>query len=255
MAWGVGDLLGSVQSKAANQASLVLTTTATAEAGNVVVLAIAVDNNVTGDVEPLDTQEVTGVTDSAGNTYTKAKAWVNGQAAAQTGASVSIWFSKLTSQLNSGGTITATFDATASRDAAAMLAIEFTIGAGNVVSVEGSATQSDDAVDPSALTISGLTNQEYLWFHALAAEGPNSDTYSFDPDYSLNNGNGTTGGGAQTNMHIRAEYRIFTGTTDTVDMTSNTADRDYAQAYVALKEAGAPPPGAHKGLSLLGVGH
>jgi hypothetical protein len=86
---------------------MALTTSAVAEAANVVVLVVAVDNNATVDG---DEGAVSSVTDSAGgNTWTKAREFCNSQAALQAGATISVWFSKLTNQIASGGTITANF--------------------------------------------------------------------------------------------------------------------------------------------------
>lgn len=59
---------------------------------------------------------------------------------------------------------------------------------------------------------------------------------------------------ADSNMHVRGGFRIFVGTGDTVDVTSTTADRDYAQVFAALL-ASAPTGGAAvRALGLLGVG-
>lgn len=255
-AWSSLNTLGSVQSKAADQATLVLTTTATLEAGNVGVLCVAFDNWET--VGDGDGEDITSVVDSAGNTWTKGRELsVTVGGAQKDGAVSSLWYVKAATQLSSGGTITITFDAaeTAAFDATAATAWEFSITSGNVVTNAGASTAVSQGVDPDAITISSLTNQAYLWAHCLAGEGPNGDAYTWDADYTTMTANGTTGGSAATNMHVRGGFRVFTGTTDTVDVTSTTADRDYAQVYVALLEEAPPePPDCPKTLALLGVG-
>lgn len=250
MAWASVGTLGSVQSKTANQASLVLTTSAAAEAENVVVLVVATDNNQTTDG---DEGAVTGISDSAGgNTWTKAIEFCNGQGGAQSGATVSVWFSKLTNQIASGGTITASFSNTASRDATAATAWEFTIGAGNVVTVEATNTLANDGAAPGSLD-AATANAEFLRVRGIAGETDSATQLSATASWTLLANNQTSGGAPTSNMAVRGEFRIFTGTGDA--SFPLFASVDNASAYAALKEAAPPAPGAHKGLHLLGVGH
>ena len=117
------------------------------------------------------------------------------------------------------------------------------------------ATLATDGADPGSISLSDLDSaKNYLIISALSGEGPNTDAYTADADYTMlgNDGSGaasgTTGGSTATNQHARLAYRLnFTGsTTDTVNHTSLTADRDYAQALIAFYEAAAatksPPP-------------
>src|SRR3990172_9754413 len=126
--WASVGTLGTATDKTAGS-SIVLTTTAAAEAGNVVIVSVALDNNGSADG---DNGECTSVSDSAGgNTWTKAREFQNAQGGAATGATVCVFYSKLTNQINSSGTITANFGH--SPTASAIGAWEFTIGSGNVV--------------------------------------------------------------------------------------------------------------------------
>jgi hypothetical protein len=252
--WESLGTLGSNQSATDNLASLAITTSAAAEAGNLAVLCVAVDNNGTGDG---DEGAVSSITDSNGtNTWTKLVEFANGQGAAVAGAVASLWYSVIAGQINSSGTITANFSNSASRDAAALTAWEFSFDPGATVSVEGTpATLANDGADPGAITLSSLgAGGHYLWLHCLAGEGPTTDAYTWDSDYTQFSANGTTGTPAAGNMHVRGGWRQFTATSDTVDVTSTTADRDYAQVLGALKLTGpgtGPPTG---GLLLLGAG-
>lgn len=91
--------------------------------------------------------------------------------------------------------------------------------------------------DPASASISGLgSSREHLFLHLLGAEGPDTDAYTWDADYTQITGAGTTGGSDTSNIHVRGSWRIATLTGDTVDVTSDTADRDYIQALVALTE-------------------
>ena len=236
-AWGSVGTLGSAQSKTADQSSAVLTTSAAAEAGNVVVLIVAVDNNQTADG---DEGAVTSVTDSAGgNTWTKGVEFCNGQGTAQTGATVSIWFSKLTNQINSGGTITANLSNNTSRDASAMSAWEYTIGAGNIVTVEVTNTLAGDGNDPQSLNAT-TPNAEFLRVRGIAGETNNTIQMTATGSWTLFSNNQTSGGGAASNMAVRGEFRINTATSAASDPAWTSLDN--ANGYVALKEAAAPPP-------------
>lgn len=225
--------LGSVQSKTANQASLVLTTSATLEAANVGVILIAVDNNAAVDG---DEGAVTGVVDSAGNTWSKLGEFTNAQTGAQLGATISVWMVKATTQLTSGGTITASFNNTASRDASAATAWEYTVGANKTLGVEGTnATLANDAADPGSMNVT-TANISCLRIRASAGENNNTTTnWTKTAAFTSNfDANGTTGGGAATNMQVRGEWLISTSTGQASDPTQASAD--WASIYIALKE-------------------
>lgn len=234
MAFAAVGTLGTVQSATANQSTLVLTTSATLEAGNLGVIVIAVDNNQTTDG---DESAVTGVVDSAGNTWTKGAEFTNGQGGAQAGATCSLWYKVAGTQLTSGGTITVSFSNNTVRDAAAATAHEFTIGAGATVSVEGTpATQADDN---AAITSFGTTtaNIECLRICGGAEEGVQTLSTWSQGGWTQMSKNGTTGGGAAGNMGVQAMFKISTGTADNAGGTGALCDR--AAVYVALKETAA----------------
>lgn len=235
-AWGSVATLGSVANKTADQSSTALTTSAAAEAGNVVALCVTVDNNQTTDG---DEGAVSSVTDSAGgNTWAKAIEFTNGQGAAQAGATISLWYSKLTNQIASAGTITANFTNNTSRDAVAMSAWEFTIGAGSTLSVAGTNSVADDAVnDPSSLAISTLANAEHLFVRCTAREDFRH-VATATTSYTLITDNGTTGGADPSNMSVIGEFLILTGTSSTssITITGDTNTRDMASVMMALDE-------------------
>ncbi len=223
-------------------------------AGNVVIVAIASDNSVSGDSQ---TSLVTSVTDTPGNTYSKIAEFTNGQTAAAAGATVSLWKSVLTSKydIDAGHIVTVNFGTNVT--AKAGIAKGFTIGAGNSVSVTTFVTNATDAADPAAQTITGIANNEYLWLHAIAHEGPQTETIVISTNYTALDGTGTgtlaysdsfagtQGGGAAGNMSVGAEYRINTATGDTVNFGGTSAD--HAQIYVAIKEEAAADPGSTSG--------
>lgn len=236
MAWTAIGGIGSAADKSAGT-SIAMTTSATVEVNNVIVVLVAKDNAATTNG---NTNEITSVTDSTGaNTYTKAREFCNSRGAADGGATVAVYYSKLGTQLSSGGTITANFSDT--RTASAISAVEFTITSANTVSVEGNAT--DEAVtngDAGSMTISGLTSREYLFIRAVAQENNSSGFSANTANYINIATNGTAGGGSASNMGIAGEFRILTGTGDTSDPTVST-NSDSASVYIALKEASNNP--------------
>ena len=228
MAWGVGDNLGSNANSTAGLTGT-LTVAGSVAAGNVVVIIISKDNNGTTDA---DHSEVAGVVDAAGNTYVKAAEYTNGQGAADAGQTVSIWYLKVTNALTSGVTvITATYGDVAKSSIAAF---EFTVAAGSTVSVAGSNQAVGDAADPAALTLGSLASSEYLWIFGIGRETENIGLTQ-DADYTAFTEVATSGGADAANSCVGGGYRIFTGTTDTVD-AATTNDVDHVQILVAFLE-------------------
>lgn len=206
--------------------TIVITTPAVAEVGNLVVIVTACDNVQTTDGV---TNEVSSVSDSAGgNTWIKAGEYCNGQGGAGNGVVASVWYSVLANQIPSGGTITITLaNSVATRAASAW---EFTKGAGSTVSVAGSVqTNAGDAADPASMTISGLASKEYLFIRSCAVEINNSENFTPTASYTeFTEAN-------QGFMASNGEFRILTGTGDTSD-PSTVSDQDNASVYFALEE-------------------
>ena len=122
MPWRNLGTLGSANSPTDNQASATLTTTQACNAGDVVILAIAVDNATAG--ADGDEGAVTSVTFGAENAV-EGKEWANTQAAALAGATAAVWWKTLAGSLASSSTITVNFSSSASRDASALSAWRF----------------------------------------------------------------------------------------------------------------------------------
>lgn len=240
--------LGTAQSKTADQASAVLTTSAALSAGNVAVLVVAVDNNQTTDG---DEAAVTSVTDSGGNTWTKGGEFTNGQGTAQTGITCSVWFSNSNNGIANGGTITANFSNSASRDASAMSAWAFSKTAGNNLALEGTpGTLANDAADPGSLNVT-TANIQCLRFRGIAGETNATGTITPTAGWTGISGNQTAGGAVTDNVAVRGEFIISTATTAASDPTLGPAD--HASLYIALKEV--PVAGGNKSsLMLMGVG-
>ncbi len=177
--------------------------------------------------------------DSAGNTYITLGAQTDG--GTNIYCMAALFVSRLRYGLTTAQTVTVEFDTNGGTQANAMMTAEFSMTVDPLmtwaVSSRGPVNSNSRAVDPPAVTISSLASGfQYLLLHLLAGEGPDTDAYTWDADYTQVSGSGTTGGADDTNQHIRGGWRIATLTTDTVDVTSTTADRDYTQIYTALCE-------------------
>lgn len=223
--WSLSASLGSAASKSANQSSLVLVTSTVLEAGACAIVLIAVDNSQGADG---DEGAVTNVFDSVGNTYLKAREFTNGNGAAQAGATIAVWYTTASLQLNSGGTITAQFSNSTSRDAAAISARKIALAINGVVAVAGSAALANDIADPGILDLT-LSNGSYLWVRAQAHEGPSTDvftqTLSYDASFDKQ---GTTGGIANTNMTVAGEVSIKVATSNPSDPSWSSATNEAA---------------------------
>lgn len=171
------------------------------------------------------------ITDSKGNVYTLI-GWVSHGSIDLT----ALYYCVLQTAVTNADTLTLTGSNLAAK---AMSVEEFGYSGGSVKvarTIEGS-TLTTLAADPGAISLAGMDSQEYLFLHALGAEAPSTDAYTWDVDYTQITSAGTTGGVADTNVTILGGYRIATLTGDTVDVTSDTADRDYCQILTALCEA------------------
>jgi hypothetical protein len=198
-------------------------------AGDILIVIIAKDNTGTTDG---DFAEISGVSDSKGNTYTKAKEFTNGQGGAGSGATVSVWFSKITTALGTTDTVSATFASAIT--AKAMTLAEFSVAAGASLVVAASAATAGDAVSSVSTSITGLASQQYLFIAGDAYEGSGA-TKTESTGFTAIPSAGTTGGGAATNMMVFGAYQIATATGATYSPTFS-ASADIAQVLIAFQE-------------------
>ncbi len=224
--------LGVIGNTTANQASIVLTTQTTAVAiGDLAVIVVGVDNSGTTDTEGA---EISGVVSSPANTWIKAKEFTNGQAAAQAGATVSMWYTVATAAMAVGSTVTVSFTSSANRDAQAVIGWVFTKPAGDVA-IEGSNTNATDGADPPALDATTRAI-ECLRIRGIGSEGAASGTApSLTPTGSWTAwGNGDSAATmSAAEAYARAEHIISVGTGSSSNPTSWAADN--ASVYVAFR--------------------
>lgn len=233
-----GNQLGGNTQKVADSASISMTTAAAVRANNLVVVVVACDNNGTTDA---DFSEISGVTID-GTAMTKAVEYTNGNAAAQAGATVSIWWLQPAAQINASSTITASFTtATTSGDANCIQAREFVVASGNTVSVHATNQGATDAaLQPTALDCV-TSNIECLRVVGNAFEGtsitvPNGVRAS-NSTWSLWWTSGAlfrTTGTTASDMSCIVEAKISTGTGASSQIGQSASATDFATAYVAF---------------------
>lgn len=235
-AWGTGGGKCTVNNKTTGTSLQCTVSTENLDAGNVVVIPFGGDNTQTTDV---NTNLMTSVTDSQGNTWTYFPCWTNGQGSAAAGATVCGAMSVLTTALVSGvDTITVNHSSITAR---AFNVFEYTKGASSIVYARGSSTVpgflSNDGADPGSMTLDGVESREHLFLRFTALERAAGGTWTVSTNFSTLGCEGTTGGTA-TNIEICGEYRIVTGTSQTSNPTGTSVDS--ASMSLVLTEAVMP---------------
>jgi len=233
MAWTSAISLGATNIKTSG-ATLTLSIAHEVAIGDVVVVIVACDNVSTADGI---TSEVSSITDSLlSNTWTKAHEYCNGQGAASAGATVAIFYSKITTPLTSASeTLMATF--ANSITAKAMTAYRFT--ADGTVTVQGTIqTLANDSLDPGSMELSGMASREYLFVRGIAAEGTSGmATMTQTSGFNAFSPSSTAGGGPPSNMTVLGEYKIATDIGAISDPSLNGGIPDSASIFLALQES------------------
>lgn len=232
-AFGAGGATCTAQSKTAGTTLACTVATENLDAGNIAVLWFAGDELATATTADHNDLLLTSVTDSGSNIWTVQRCFTNTQlAGAANGATTCVATARIATALASGvGTITATF---ASIDAKAIVVREFTVAAGNTIAVVGTPQDlANDGADPGSMTISGLANSEHLFVRSTALEREVT-TWTDTTGFTSLVCNGTTAGGAASNMQTCGEFRILTATSATSDPTATPVDN--ASIFIAFDE-------------------
>jgi hypothetical protein len=204
------------------------------EANNVLIISIAVDNTGTTDA---DNNEVSSVTDTKSNTYSKLGEFTQSSGAAADGVTTSLWQSRITTQLETSDTITVNFANTVV--AKAFQCWEFTAGA--PLTVAGSNQNATTGNGWGSLSISGLAaGTEYLYFRACSKESADNVQMTATTNYSLIS-HRRSGNSGTSSVGIWGEFRIVTATSETSNPTRSVST-DNSSVMVALVESGSPPP-------------
>lgn len=234
MAWTFQIHRGSANNKTSG------TTISVSPSGTMVVDRIAIVRCVSDNPDDASSGNTNfhSVSDSKGNTWTKIREeTINPAGAAGSGATVSTFISKITTEILTTDNVTLTI--TIATTAKAIGIDEWSLAAGKTFSIVGINGAGGAGTTPS-VALSGLPSTVYLFLGSVGVEGPIGDGFTQDADYGSTSDFGTTGGAAVTNVTDRLGRRIATLTGDTYNPTLGTS-RDWAATLSALQEV--DPPG------------
>lgn len=224
-------MMGTVGNTTANQNNLVCTTsTAGAVAGNLVICCVSVDNRVSGGGDDLS---VSGVTDSGGNTWTKARQNAT-NLAAQAGTSVSVWYSIFSTTTNTSSTVTAAFTTNTTSDAQCMAVRKFAWSRGSPTLVGTAATTSSSG-NPGSLDVT-TTNAEHLRIRAIGCEYDSTQTLTVTSGgWAAFTEAASASSGTTAEQVLEVEWIITSGTNVTSGPTL-ASSCDNSSVYVAFIE-------------------
>jgi hypothetical protein len=214
--------------------SFQLTTTATVEAGNLAILGIVFDN-LTGTTG--DNSEVTSVSDSAGNTWVKGGEYTYGQSTPGEGVTSSCWYSRLTSQLTSGGTITVNFSGTVT--AMCCSGWEFTVGAAVTAAAAPVGSATTTANGYGSVAFSGLSSANRVYFRVMGRETNIADTTQITPSTNFTAITAIRSHNSAASVCLRGEFRVNTSTGETSNPSIVNNAQDSSGIFIALEEASA----------------
>ena len=203
------------------QTTVTINSAITMTAGQLAVIIVGSDNEDTSDGETSLHASVT----IDGNGCTKLAEFTNSQGSANAGATVSLWYLIAPSDIASGSAIVGTHNT--GKDAKAICAYVFDFDATYTESEDGSATLANDGADPGSMSATGSLDVPHLWVRAMAGESPDATVGTLTPTAGWTSipGSGTSGGGAETNISVRGEFKVLSGTASgTSDPTAVSAD-------------------------------
>lgn len=212
--------------------STLVTPAVSVSAGRLLVALISKDNvsTTTG-----NTNEVTSVTDSAGNTWTKGYEYCLGGGSAGAGMVIAIYYSVLTNALSSG-TITANFSSAIA--AKAISVWQYTVGAAISSFGTPQGTTASTTTTPGSQTISGLASASYLAIRGIGVQ-PNLSFPSLTVTAGYTAFTTAFTGSAGTDSGLVGEFIISTATSFTSNPTA-APNNDSASAFIVLGESVAP---------------
>jgi len=235
-----GSMGVGADSSSGSSYSMTTATTALA-AGNIALLVSVSDNTSTVDG---DNSEITRVTDSGGNTWTKLAEYTNSPTAAVAdGVTVSIWLTRATAAVAIGGTITITF--VSNRTDKCCSAWAYTVATNSTLTKATNTpvtSEVNGANDFGSSAFSGLASLQRLYLRGLGKEANSLTDLTVSSGFTLLTLNRSRN---NTNaVMVRGEFRVNTSTGE----TSNPAcavSGDTAGVFVALEEINEELPVMH----------
>lgn len=244
---------GSASVGTGSNASLPMNPTANITVGKIAFVNCFTDNFQTTD----GVSDRHSVADSVGNTWNKIAEYTETDGAADDGVTVSMWWSKITTQIGTGDTITIT--PVSSQSDMIITCFEATVGAGNVVAVE------NIGVGQGTLTtsLSSLPSREYLFIYAAASEGEDAaktPATNYTEQFDLVS---STSGALDANVCCHVTTRVQTTTTSGSVASSAWTGTNFMSLLAAVYESAdlspSPITGSTAGSSsvtstLIGIG-
>jgi hypothetical protein len=218
--------------------TLSLTTAITIPAGHTGVVILSADNITTTDGVSSDH---TSLTDSSGAvSWTKLHEYTNGEGAAGSGITESIWIRPIQgSDLASGSTLTANFASAITHKTGTSR--YFTCSVLPTLAAAAVGTLVDAANDFGSATISGLPSKQYLFIRGCAKEANVASTSDLTPSSGYSTFTAQRSQNNAAAVLVRGEFIITTGT----GSTSNPGfafSGDAASSFIVLEEV-TPPAG------------
>ncbi|QQS39286.1 glycosyltransferase [Candidatus Woesebacteria bacterium] len=178
--------------------------------GKIAIVSCVTDNTATSDGPSTDHS----LSDTDGHTWNKVFEETDSAGAAADGSTTSLWWTKVTSEIGTGDSITLTLGTARSDKIIAI--VEATVGAGNTfVAIPSSAIDHSNSATSLSDVQSGLTNREYLFFGLFGAEGEDTAKTPIANYTEQHDRVSTTTGTAAVNVQMHVGTRILTGTGDT----------------------------------------
>jgi hypothetical protein len=174
-------------------------------------------------------QLVTGITDSAGNSYIN-DAWAP---IGSSGAKVWVWRSSNISALSEGQTITISFNGAVAR--AANVSCWSGLAATNPLDQTKSNFGTGTTID-STLT-NTTTQADELVIGPAGVNGPTGDTFTPAAGLTALNRVGTSGGSAASNVTLNSLYKIVNAVGQYYIGGTNSVSRDWGAIVVTYKAA------------------
>jgi hypothetical protein len=226
----VGNVV-TAQSKT-NSTTVNGTTVIDVDAGQLIVLIAASDNEDTTDGETSLHSTLT----VDGHSATKLKEWTNTVGGASgDGTTVSVWMLVAPADIPSGATVLKTFNV--GRDAKAITGYVFDVPSIAPLTLDGTSTLSADAAQPPSMSATATDSVYHLWVRGIALEGDDVTlgVLYTTPGWIAFDGIGTSTGGATTNQSVRGEWKISEGTASGNTKPALMASADSANVIVGIR--------------------
>lgn len=198
--------------------------------GQLVVLVVATDNDSSADGD--NNEHLTVTID--GHSMTQILEYTNSEGSADAGVTVSAWYWKATTNVASAVAIVTTL--TSGKTAKAASGRIFNIPYEYTVSIDGTQTGGTSAADPESLIATGGNSGKHIWIRGIGVEDNHADVGLLEQtvDWAAFSGDGTEGGLTDSNISVRAEFKISDGTSSGASNPSISSTPDTASVLVGL---------------------